>query len=77
MRHREAVLVIGFGLGMLQGCAASSVPSYVAGATERAAATDVRMENGTMNPAQVGIANGQVRQYLERQVRPGTTLRFR
>lgn len=77
MRHLGMVLVIGFGLGMLQGCATSWVQSSVPGATARATATDVRMKDRTTDAAQVGIPNEQVRQYVERQVRPGTTLRFR
>lgn len=76
MRHFAMVLVIGFGLGMVQGCATSSVQSSVPGATGRATAAAERIEDGT-EPAVVGIGNEQVRQYLERQVRPGTTLRFR
>ena len=77
MRHLGMVLVIGFGLGMLQGCATSSVQSSVPGATGRATATDERIKDGTTDPALLGIGREQVRQYLERQVRPGTTLRFR
>jgi len=69
MRHLGMVLVIGFGLGMLQ----SSVP----GATGRATATDERIKDGTTDPVLLGIGSEQVRQYVERQVRPGTTLRFR
>lgn len=77
MRCVGMVVMIAAASGLIQGCATSAKPVPDQRLVDRYDVIQERMNDGMADPAQVAISDEQVRQYVERQMGPGTTLQFR
>lgn len=77
MRCVGMVVMIAAASGLIQGCATPAKPVPDQRLVDRSDVIQERMNDGMADPAQVAISDEQVRQYVERQMGPGTTLQFR
>ena len=77
MRSVGMVIMIVAASGLIQGCATSAKPVSDQSLVDRSGVIQERIHDGTADRAQVEISDEQVREYVERQKEPGTTLLFR